>query len=261
MSGTIKAIETAYNGYLFRSRTEARWAVFFDAMGIPYQYEKEGFDLDGIFYLPDFWLPDQKMWLEIKPDQELKEDEREKVIRFAGVLPRDVSFYVLAGTPGFSGPDADHSFSPDYAVLHACCFDKKKSVSESTDTFWTICPLCGHVDIAECNPGSIQNNGERWDGLCCYHCDYHPEDRLDIPLVAGTYFHEGWVHHPPGASMLCSELRKAYAAARSARFEHGQTPDSPLCDLLTRCLECLEFIKTELCNYKPTESMNARTGR
>jgi hypothetical protein len=32
----IKTIETIYNGYRFRSRLEARWAVFFDAMGIKY---------------------------------------------------------------------------------------------------------------------------------------------------------------------------------------------------------------------------------
>ena len=41
----IKAIPTKYNGYTFRSRQEARWAVFFDHLGIEYEYEKEGFDL------------------------------------------------------------------------------------------------------------------------------------------------------------------------------------------------------------------------
>lgn len=43
----IKAIETLYNGYKFRSRLEARWAVFFDAVGSKWEYEKEGFDLNG----------------------------------------------------------------------------------------------------------------------------------------------------------------------------------------------------------------------
>lgn len=53
----IKAIETEYNGYRFRSRLEARWAVFFDAIGATYQYEPEGFALkDGSMYLPDFYL-------------------------------------------------------------------------------------------------------------------------------------------------------------------------------------------------------------
>lgn len=65
----VKAIETEYNGYRFRSRLEARWAVFFDALGVKYQYEPEGFELDGgERYLPDFWLPKEQMWVEIKPE-------------------------------------------------------------------------------------------------------------------------------------------------------------------------------------------------
>ena len=64
----IKAIDTIYNGYRFRSRLEARWAVFFDAMGIDYEYEREGYDLGKVgWYLPDFWLPKYELWVEIKP--------------------------------------------------------------------------------------------------------------------------------------------------------------------------------------------------
>lgn len=63
----IKAIETVYNGYRFRSRAEARWAVFFDALGIKYVYEPEGFELsDGTMYLPDFYLCDQNAFFEVK---------------------------------------------------------------------------------------------------------------------------------------------------------------------------------------------------
>lgn len=64
---SIKPIETVYNGYKFRSRLEARWAVFFDAMNIKYQYEPEGFDLDGTYYLPDFYLTEYEIYVEIKP--------------------------------------------------------------------------------------------------------------------------------------------------------------------------------------------------
>ena len=39
---SIEAIPTKYNNYLFRSRLEARWAVFFDAAKIKYEYEVEG---------------------------------------------------------------------------------------------------------------------------------------------------------------------------------------------------------------------------
>ena len=53
----IKAIETRYKGYRFRSRLEARWAVFFDALGVQWQYEPEGFDLGELgLYLPDFFI-------------------------------------------------------------------------------------------------------------------------------------------------------------------------------------------------------------
>ena len=55
----MKVIETEYKGYRFRSRLEARWAVFFDACGVRWEYEPEGYVLtDGQYYLPDFLLHD-----------------------------------------------------------------------------------------------------------------------------------------------------------------------------------------------------------
>lgn len=54
----IEAIETDYKGYRFRSRLEARWAVFFDGIRWPWSYEAKVFSwIDGeesIQYLPDF---------------------------------------------------------------------------------------------------------------------------------------------------------------------------------------------------------------
>lgn len=63
----IKAIETVYKGYKFRSRLEARWAIFFEELGLGWQYEVEGFDLPSGRYLPDFYLPSQHCHVEIKP--------------------------------------------------------------------------------------------------------------------------------------------------------------------------------------------------
>lgn len=61
-------IETSYGDVLFRSRLEARWAVFFDLLGVKWLYEPEGFVLpSGARYLPDFFLPDLDIWAEIKP--------------------------------------------------------------------------------------------------------------------------------------------------------------------------------------------------
>ena len=65
----MRAITTRYKGYSFRSRLEARWAVFFDHLKIRWEYEPEGFELgNGLRYLPDFWLPDVGIWVEVKPD-------------------------------------------------------------------------------------------------------------------------------------------------------------------------------------------------
>jgi len=74
----VKPIETRYKGYRFRSRLEARWAVFFDVLRVSYQYEPEGFELidkgrgwERIFYLPDFLIFGPKgepdFWVEVKP--------------------------------------------------------------------------------------------------------------------------------------------------------------------------------------------------
>jgi hypothetical protein len=69
MTPKLQAIETMYRGCRMRSRTEARWAVFFDAAGIEWQYEVEGYNLDGQYYLPDFWLPELKTYVEAKPTE------------------------------------------------------------------------------------------------------------------------------------------------------------------------------------------------
>ena len=87
----IEAIETRYKGHRFRSRLEARWAVYFDALGIRYEYEPEGFDLGQLgYYLPDFWLPQVTMWAEVKP-REFSKVEKEK----ARVLAEGTGYPVL----------------------------------------------------------------------------------------------------------------------------------------------------------------------
>lgn len=78
-------IRTQYNGIRFRSRLEARWAFFFAELGVKWQYEPEGFQLSSGWYLPDFWLPDQNCWVEIKPPFDVEYDrEREDMGRIIG---------------------------------------------------------------------------------------------------------------------------------------------------------------------------------
>lgn len=67
---TIEAIKTTYRSIRYKSRLEARTAVFFYCLGLNFEYEPELFEFsNGLWYLPDFYLPDFKMWVEIKgPD-------------------------------------------------------------------------------------------------------------------------------------------------------------------------------------------------
>ena len=104
-----KAIDTHYNGYRFRSRTEARWAVFFDELHIAYAYEPQGFELAGVRYLPDFQLTEglilhqfgpaqpAQIWVEIKPDSELSNTERTKLVEFLKQTNHHV--LLIAGQP------------------------------------------------------------------------------------------------------------------------------------------------------------------
>lgn len=92
---SIKAIPTEYNGHLFRSRLEARWAVFFDACGVEWEYEPEGYDLgDGVRYLPDFLLHGVEgraggdLYVEVKG--RMTPFDAEKIKRFAEAgMPKD----------------------------------------------------------------------------------------------------------------------------------------------------------------------------
>jgi hypothetical protein len=64
----LKAIDTRYANHLFRSRLEAKWSKYFDELATNWEYEKEGYDLgDGLWYLPDFYFPDYKIYAEVKP--------------------------------------------------------------------------------------------------------------------------------------------------------------------------------------------------
>lgn len=95
----IKAIETQYKGYRFRSRLEARWAVFFDALGIEWEYEKEGYDLgEAGWYLPDFWLPSASMFTEIKPF-DLPKEELSHLTSIAYAMTQIAPFMTLFGPP------------------------------------------------------------------------------------------------------------------------------------------------------------------
>jgi len=81
----IKAIETEYKNYRFRSRSEARWAIYFDAIGVKWRYEVGGYEL-GIDsnYLPDFYFPEYDAFGEVKPDNFEKDPRHDRFVLASG---------------------------------------------------------------------------------------------------------------------------------------------------------------------------------
>ena len=185
---TIKAIETVYKGYRFRSRLEARWAVFFDTLGIQWEYEKEGYDLgEAGWYLPDFWLPQVEMWAEVKPDL-LSDEESAKVE--ALIMQSHKSVLLLIGVPD----------THEYMAGH---FWLSCEEEENRPTQCVPYPEC----CAECESAA---------GEVIYY-DYALTMYHNYPILEGRFFSS-----PEG--QVFEDTRKAVAAARSARFEHGQAP-------------------------------------
>lgn len=180
----MKAIETQYAGCRFRSRLEARWAVFFDALGIEWHYEPEGFETAYGRYLPDFWLPESKAWIEIKGGKPTKRD----VARCAEVAREEWGkghrFRIVTG-------DIPRSLvvAPETGPMGIMCLT------------WTALPK-GDVTLPEFGAPR----------------EFAPITHIGDEGSEQGFARAGWV--PVHEDV--KELTQALAKARSARFEHGE---------------------------------------
>lgn len=184
---TLQAIETKYAGCRFRSRLEARWAVFFDRLGMRWEYEPQGYNTAAGPYLPDFRLPDVDQWIEVKGGQPAANDVA-RCAAFAETLTNG-RFFVFGDVP--RTPVFDHAGPKGILV--------DQHVSYKT-TGNTSHPLLGIVEGGDVPPD--------------FHFFGHP-----TPDTAGflTGFIETWWLPWDHLAKLPDALR----AARSARFEHG----------------------------------------
>jgi len=64
----LVAIETRLSGVLYRSRLEARWAIWFRELGIEVEYEAHGYRVAGRMRWPDFWSETLGCYIEVKPE-------------------------------------------------------------------------------------------------------------------------------------------------------------------------------------------------
>lgn len=183
----MKAIETRYAGCRFRSRLEARWAVFFDALGIAWDYEPEGLLVgpDERPYLPDFRITSVSkltMLVEVKGT-----DETLDVDKLAGATGDDAKrdqLMILGPIPR-----VDEGVTP---------------------THWMIRRIAGRAYLAEgyFTPlGNVMQFGYEY-----------PVAPRTLEVLGGLV--EGRMCED---LVLRPEVERAYIAARSARFEHGES--------------------------------------
>lgn len=236
---TPKAIETQYKGYRFRSRLEARWAVFFDALGLRWQYELEGLEVgENCRYLPDFFLPDWRIHLEVKPDL-----PRESLI------PTDGKAFIIS----VFEHDKGHTAVGKFLLAWAALMERREEGDPPRAVHKPgIYMLCGTPWMP-----SLENRCGQWvlkDGAVALgvlpgpnlgfsvHAWCEGGGGLDLntfylnaPLPRDGGVFNQTVYSPvwPSELMPClyvgngrdyfsPRLKKAYRAARSARFEHGE---------------------------------------
>lgn len=150
---TIAAIPTTYNGIEFRSRLEARWAIFFEGLDLRWDYEPEGFFLGeageydpALMYLPDFLVltpQGEEMWFEIKPITIKQDDKFDK-------------FYQLLHKPKNKEEEEDPWRIK--SVRAKLLSGQPKDVLKE----YNICPRCGFfLDIKDTYSHYVY----------CMHCD------------------------------------------------------------------------------------------
>lgn len=184
----IKAIETRYKGYRFRSRLEARYAVAFDALGIKWDYEPEGFNVCGRTYLPDFFLPALSTYVEVKPNAEVA-GEYDRL--FEDFCERVGPILVLVEVPF-------ENFGRLYSMD-------------------TTCSTGGHaafdalLDVVDGVPAIL------------FVSEAHADCRALWTVGYGATLNAK-AHTKHSLLKPSREWYRAQEAARSARFEHGETP-------------------------------------
>lgn len=206
MTTAIRAIETRYAGCRFRSRLEARWGVFFDKLGVEWQYEPQGYEVGpvGTPYLPDFYLPASGHWVEVKGKM-TAENLRTLIFavsaaglpytpdtRLSRDLPPWLQRIVILGDVPEPGKAATHitfDVIGDLVVAQNVVAMSGKPKRVVFMPIGTFIPLNQYVAGAE------------------------PSDSfLDALTSSGT---PSWIRSS-------FDVDAAYTAARAARFEHGE---------------------------------------
>lgn len=196
---SIKPINTTYNGYRFRSRLEARWAVFFDALGIIYEYESEGIRLsNGHSYLPDFFLPGFNCYFEVKhAGIKYTEDGKMAELRISDGQRTGT----WAGIICYGDPVDDD--------IHIYCQEVNDGSGGSYDN-----PITFGIHPLDKNP-LLYAYKDRRERRFYTSFDHNMRSIRMVTTEYGKFTYD---------AIVTDCVLKARTKARQARFEHGETP-------------------------------------
>jgi len=205
MVGDIKAIETNYMGCRFRSRLEARWAVFFDALGWSWEYEKEGYTIGyeeekSILWLPDFEIitpSGQHFYVEVKGDPDFFADGK--------WLER---FDFHGGPPGF--PDCGWSDKYDKTSKPLLLLGDIPRFSADNVAFYA--PVIIHHEGVHGILGELTASG------------VYTEPELYWDNIQGGYGVKDFQILSDYQQTPDPAVNHALRSASGARFEHGEKP-------------------------------------
>lgn len=144
----MQSIKTRYNGIEFRSGLEARWAKFFDWYLIKWVYEPEGYQMsDGTRYLPDFYLPDQDQFFEVKGIMNVKDMHKIEM------LVKEAHKAVIIGLPDGAIEIADITHIDNEWIYEYFANDVCMALCRKCGKWWFMntiysfeCRCCGEYD-------------------------------------------------------------------------------------------------------------------
>ena len=196
----IRPVQTEYKGYLFRSRLEARWAVFFDACGVDWEYEPEGIILsDGTKYLPDFYLIDFHCYFEVKRKGIQDTDEG---LEAESKISDGMDCDRWAGIIAYGDPMDD--------TLIVFCQETDDGGGGSYENEVTIGI---HPDTGKPYLFAYTDRRDRY-----FLTSFAEGDSAEIPMTTQEYGRYRY------KDFVTDKVMAARKLARQARFEHGETP-------------------------------------
>jgi hypothetical protein len=162
-----------------------------DALKIEWRYELEGFETPAGRYLPDFYLPRAARWIEIKGGNPTKRD-MERAMHFGEAKWQEgEGFRMLIG-------DIPRQFA---------------TITQTSIKYGLPCMSYSQIALPVT---------EESDPATDYLGSSAPGELLSWPKESRGLISGFWV--PGGSWRSPDEVDAALAAARSARFEFGQSP-------------------------------------